>query len=259
MDIVFLINLALALIVGGLIGSFLNVIIYRFPKEISIVWPGSGCPKCNYQIKWYDNIPVFSWLILLRGKCRKCQEPISIRYPLTELITSLLFALIFINFGIGWQWLFLSYFICLLIVISWIDIDHMLILNSLTYPGTIIGLIYSYLKGDLNNALIGAASGAIIFLLISKVSLLIMKREGMGMGDVTLVTLLGSWLGVNYLLGTLAMSFLLGSLAGVVFYFLKGRSDYFPFGPFLVLGAFFTLFTDNFLIKWYLRNFLLLN
>ncbi|RYZ76729.1 MAG: prepilin peptidase [Proteobacteria bacterium] len=115
----------LVLITGCLTGSFLNVVIYRMPREKSLVMPGSKCPGCDRPIAFYDNIPVISWLIL-GAKCRKCKEKISIRYPIVELITGILFFLTYQNFDISLNWMFLSYFMCLMVVITYIDIDFML-------------------------------------------------------------------------------------------------------------------------------------
>jgi leader peptidase (prepilin peptidase)/N-methyltransferase len=241
--------------IGSLLGSFLNVLIYRLPREKSIVWPGSKCPKCNTPIAGYDNIPVLSWLIL-SGKCRHCKEKISIRYPLVELLTATLLFLTYKNFGINENWFLLTYFVCLMIVISLIDIDHMLILNSLTYPGIIIGFIYSYANNNIQQSLLGAFLGAVFFYLIVKISFFIMKKEGLGMGDVTFVALMGAWLGINYLLGALLISFFLGSLIGIMLLIKRGKSDYFPFGPSLAAGALVTLLTNNFLLTWYMDKFL---
>jgi len=240
---------------GSLLGSFLNVLIYRLPREKSIVWPGSKCPKCNTAIAGYDNIPVFSWLIL-GGKCRYCKEPINIRYPLIELLTASLLFLTYLSFDINWNWIFLTYFVCVLIVIAWIDIDYMLILDCLTYPAIIIGFIYSFINNNILQSILGAVGGAVFFYLIVKVSLLVMKKEGMGMGDVTLVTLMGSWLGLQYLLGALIISFLLGSVIGTGLLLIKGKSEYFPFGPSLTVGALITLLTHNYVLTWYLEKFI---
>lgn len=245
----------LVLITGCLTGSFLNVVIYRLPREKSLVWPGSKCPGCDNPIAFYDNIPVISWL-MLKGKCRKCNEKISIRYPIVELITGILFFLIYKSTGMSLNWMFLSYFVCLMVVITWIDIDFMLILHSITYPAIVIGFIYSYINNALPQSILGFIIGTVLFYLIAKISFVVMKKEGMGMGDVAFVALLGTWLGVTNLLGSLFISFLLGSLIGVVFLAVKGRSEHFPFGPSLAIGALITVLTNNYLFNWYINNFL---
>jgi len=252
MEINFLFEIVLVFICGSMIGSFLNVVIYRFPREKSIMYPPSKCPKCNREIPPYDNIPIFSWLFL-KGKCRNCKEPISFRYPFVEFLTAALLVLTYLDFGITWQWFFLTYFICMLIVISWIDIDHLLILNSLTYPTIIIGLIFNFLKGNIFQSLLGAVIGGLFIYLLAKFSAILLKKEGMGMGDVTFVTVLGAWLGLNYLVGTLIISFFIGSIVGLVLMLLRGKSDYFPFGPSLALGALITLLTNNYLFEWYIK------
>ena len=245
----------LVLITGCLTGSFLNVVIYRMPREKSLVMPGSKCPGCDRPIAFYDNIPVISWLIL-GAKCRKCKEKISIRYPIVELITGILFFLTYQNFDISLNWMFLSYFMCLMVVITYIDIDFMLILHSITYPAIVVGFIYSYINNILLQSVLGFIIGSVLFYLIAKLSFLLMKKEGMGMGDVALVALLGTWLGLANLMGSLFISFLLGSLVGIIFLAVKGRSEHFPFGPSLAAGAIITLLTNNYLFNWYVNNFL---
>lgn len=245
----------LVLITGCLTGSFLNVVIYRMPREKSLVMPGSKCPGCDRPIAFYDNIPVISWLIL-GAKCRKCKEKISIRYPIVELITGILFFLTYQNFDISLNWMFLSYFMCLMVVITYIDIDFMLILHSITYPAIVVGFIYSYINNILLQSVLGFIIGSVLFYLIAKLSFLLMKKEGMGMGDVALVALLGTWLGLTNLMGSLFISFLLGSLVGIIFLAVKGRSEHFPFGPSLAAGAIITLLTNNYLFNWYVNNFL---
>lgn len=245
----------LVLITGCLTGSFLNVVIYRLPREKSLVLPGSKCPGCDNPIAFYDNIPVISWL-LLSGKCRNCKEKISIRYPLVELITGILFLLLYYSFNIGYNWIFLSYFVSLMVVITWIDIDFMLILHSITYPAIVVGFVYSYINNMLPQSILGFIIGTTLFYLIAKISLLIMKKEGMGMGDVAFVALLGAWLGLNNLMGALFISFILGSFIGIMFLMIKGKSEHFPFGPSLAIGALITLMTNNYLLNWYINNFL---
>lgn len=245
----------LALTTGCLIGSFLNVVIYRMPREKSLVLPGSKCPGCDNPIAFYDNIPVISWL-LLRAKCRNCSEKISIRYPIVELITGILFLLTYLNFDIGLNWAFLSYFISLMVVITWIDLDFMLILHSITYPAIAVGFIYSYINNTLLQSILGFIIGTVLFYLIAKLSFLLMKKEGMGMGDVAFAALLGSWLGLNNLLGSLFISFLLGSVIGLIFLAIKGKSEHFPFGPSLAIGALITLLSNNYVFNWYISNFL---
>lgn len=252
----YLINGVLVFATGSLLGSFLNVVIYRIPREKSIAFPGSKCPKCNTPIAWYDNIPVVSW-VLLGAKCRYCKEPISIRYPSVELITAILFLLAFMTLGANWNWFFIAYFICLMVVITWIDIDHMLILDNITYPGILIGFLYNFIKGDIIQSLIGAFLGFLFFYMITKISLIVLKKEGMGMGDVVLATLLGSWLGLNSLIGTVFLSFVIGSLVGIFLLIKNRKSEYFPFGPALAFSALVTLISKNYIFDWYVNKILL--
>lgn len=248
-----ILNFILIFVFGSMLGSFLNVVIYRLPREKSIIYPNSKCPKCNSDIKFYDNIPILSW-IFLGGKCRYCKETISIRYPLNELITASLLCIAYYIFGLNWKWIFITYFISLMIVISWIDIDYMLILDSLTYPGIIVGIIYNFLNNKIIDSILGAILGYTILFIIAKLSLIFLKKEGMGLGDVTFITLIGAWLGMNYLFGTLFIGFLLGSIFGVGLYLYRKKSDYFPFGPFLALGGLISFFSKNYLFELYLEK-----
>jgi leader peptidase (prepilin peptidase)/N-methyltransferase len=130
----------------------------------------------------------------------------------------------------------------------------MLILDSLTYPGIALGLIYNFFDNKIIEALSGAVLGYFLLFLIAKASLFFLKKEGMGLGDVTLSSLIGAWLGINYLLGTLFISFILGSIIGIILYFYRGKSDYFPFGPFLVIGTLISFFSNNYLFELYLKK-----
>ncbi|MFN8670525.1 MAG: prepilin peptidase [Candidatus Sericytochromatia bacterium] len=242
-------------VTGGLLGSFLNVVIYRLPREKSIAYPGSKCPKCNNAIAWYDNIPVLSWLAL-GAKCRYCKEPISFRYPSIELLTAILFLTTFMHFGVGWQWLFLSYFVALMVVITWIDIDHMIILDSVVYPGIILGILYNFINGVIMDSLLASFTGYAIFYALAKGSKLLLKKEGMGEGDITLVALLGAWLGMSKMFGTVFLSFFIGSIIGLFLLIRNRKSEHFPFGPALTASAFITIFSNNYVFDLYMRNFM---
>lgn len=243
----------LVFLCGCMTGSFLNVVIYRIPAEKSIVFPGSKCPKCNNKIAWYDNIPILSWL-LLKAKCRYCAEPISMRYPLVELITAIIALLTFNVVGVGLNWILLFYFICTMIVISLVDIDHMLILDCIAYPSVLIGIIYSFINGSIYDSLIASIGGALILYLIAKLSLLIFKKEGMGLGDVSMIAIVGAWFGSKYLLSTFVISLFFGLFTGIILLLRKGKSEYFPFGPSIAVGALITVLTKNYLLNLYLST-----
>lgn len=197
---------------GLIIGSFLNVVIYRLPLGESIVWPGSRCPKCQTPLGALENLPVVSWLCL-GGRCRTCKAPISWRYPVNELATAGLFVGLYAAFGLSWQSAFLAVLACLLVVTFWIDLDHMLILDVVTLPGVGLGLVYSWvITGQFLSALAAALFGVAALLFINSATLLVLGRDGLGDGDMTLIAMLGAWLGLQQ--GLLALG--LGMLAGAV-------------------------------------------
>lgn len=254
---IYIINGLAVFFTGCLLGSFLNVVIYRMPEEKSIAYPSSRCPKCNNNISWYDNVPIFSWL-LLGAKCRYCKDKISVRYPFVEFLTGCLFFLCFYTFGIDWKWIFISYFICLMVVITLIDIDNMIVLPAIIYPSIFVGVLYNFIKGDIIQSLLASFLGFIIFYIIEKISLLVLKKEGMGRGDALIACLLGSWLGVNSMINSVMMSFFIGSFIGFILLVKNNfKSKQFPFGPSLALSSLITLFSnENYVFDWYIGNFM---
>lgn len=243
-----------AFLFGTIIGSFLNVVIHRVPKRESILWPASHCPRCSHPLEWWENVPVVAYLGL-RGRCRSCKEPISWRYPLVEAATGLLFWLIFHFEGLGVRGVALALFACLLMAIFWIDIDEMLILDVMTFPGIALGWLFSWWSGTFWPAFFASVGGFALFAAIYYLSLLLLKKEGMGMGDWKLAAMLGAWLGPWGLLIALYVSFFVGSLVGVALWIRRGKSDYFPFGPAMVIGGWVSLFAGNSLVNWYLALF----
>ncbi len=243
-------------LIGLLIGSFLNVCIYRIPRRESIVFPGSHCTSCGAPLKSYDLIPVVSFL-WLGGKCRTCKNPISPRYPAVELTTAVLITLQ------GWIWgLSFSFFLyaalsAVLIVVTMIDFDHQVIPDSLVLIIAALGLIYRLFiclpRFGLSALLDGAAGfllGGALFLLIAVVS-----RGGMGGGDIKLTAALGLWFGWKLLLLMVFLSFVSGALVSAVLLLthLRGRKDAVPFGPFLAFAAYLVSLCGNELIQWYLQ------
>lgn len=243
---------------GAIIGSFLNVVIYRLPREESIAWPGSHCPKCDAAIAWHDNIPLLGYA-LLRGRCRNCKEPISWRYPLVEALNAAAYGAILAAFGPTLQAVFLAALASLLIVIFWIDIDTMYILNVTTYPGIALGVLYGgLLEGRWLPTLAAALGGYGLFWLIAAASRLYLRaiqsehEDGMGMGDAKLAAMMGAWLGPGPLVVALFAAFLLGSIIGLALKARSGKSEPFPFGPALVAGAFMALFAGEPIWRWYM-------
>jgi len=223
------------------LGSFFNVCIYRIPRRESIIFPPSHCPKCGTPLKFYDNIPVVSYL-LLGGRCRYCKEKISPIYPITELTTGILYVGLYIHYGTN-LFLFFTFliFVSFLIIITFIDLEHMIIPDILVFPGIFIGLLLSLIRGDtifLDSLLGLLIGGGVIFLIV------FLSRGGMGEGDIKLSAMIGSFLGVKFTIITLLSSFILGGIVGILLLFLKikSRKDPIPFGPFLALGAILSLF-----------------
>ncbi len=238
-----------------MVGSFLNVCIIRLPKGESIVFPGSHCPYCKKPIQFYDNIPLISYL-LLRAKCRHCHAPISFQYPLIEGITALCSLLLFIKFGLSWNYLFYFSFIAALIVITMIDLFHQIIPDVISLPGIGFGLLGSliFLQITFFNSLIGVVLGGGSLFLVATLYQWLLKREGMGGGDVKLLAMIGAFLGWKAVFLTILLSSLIGSITGIAIMAFKGKDFKYaiPFGPFLSLGAVVSLFWGENLINWYL-------
>ena len=227
-------------LLGLVLGSFYNVVIYRLPRNVSVVFPNSHCPECKEKIRWYDNIPLVSYLIL-RGRCRNCGARISVQYPLVELSSGLLALYSYHKFGLSVEALVYYAFFSALLVVSLIDLKFFILPDVITVPGIVLGLGVSLLRSDINflQSLVGAAVGFSIPFLIYIYYVRVRKMEGLGFGDVKLLTFIGSVTGVYGVLSAL----FLGSLFGLVFalpYIVKNRNTQFiiPFGPFLSLGCF---------------------
>ena len=245
---------ALAGAFGLIIGSFLNVVVYRLPRGESLAFPGSHCPSCDTPIKPYDNVPVLSWLIL-RGRCRSCHTAISARYPIVEAVTAaLLVAVVLAKGADSDAWLGLA-FVILLVPVTLIDLDHRIIPNTLMLIGTVASVVIlaAHRPGALTEHLIaGAAAGG--FLLIAALA----YPGGMGMGDVKLAFVMGLFLGRN-VAPALLVGFLAGSIVGGAIMASKGvkagRKTQVPFGPFLAFGGLVGLFFGDAIVEWYLDSF----
>ena len=244
----------LILIYGLIIGSFLNVCIYRIPREESIAWPGSHCPTCSHSLKWYDNIPLVSYT-LLKGKCRYCQTNISSQYPLVESLNAVIYIIMYLKFGFGIDFIFYSLMSSVLVAIIFIDLKEMIIPDSLVVCILVLSIIHkaiNYFLNGISPDLIGSILGFLVagglFLAIVFVS-----GGGMGGGDVTLIGVLGFVLGAKYVLLNILLSFVLGAIISIFLLAakIKTRKDPIPFGPFIVLGFFITVLLGQDIINWY--------
>ncbi len=244
-----------AFILGAVVGSFLNVVIWRLPRGESLVSPPSACPGCASRIAPWHNIPILGYLIL-GGKCANCKMSISIRYPAVEALTGILSLLLGYKFAEA-PHLFAIYFIFMsgIVAMTFIDLDHKIIPDSISLGGIPLGFAASFFtplgwQGSLLGILLGGGS----LLLVSTLYLLITKKEGMGMGDVKLLAAIGAFLGWEAVLFTIFTSSVVGSVIGVATLKIMGEDrDYqIPFGPFLGFGALLYIYVGPALISWYL-------
>jgi leader peptidase (prepilin peptidase)/N-methyltransferase len=244
-----------AFVLGAVVGSFLNVCIYRLPAEKSIVFPPSSCPLCGYQIRWFDNIPIISFL-LLRAKCRSCKAPISWRYPLVEALNGLLTLLLFVKYGPTLPFLVLFIFSSALVVITFIDLDHQIIPDEISLPGIVVGFIFAFFlpwSGWLNSLLGILLGGGSLFLVAWGYEKLTGK-EGMGGGDIKLLAMMGAFLGWRSILFIIFAASLVGSVIGVTAMMIQKKDGKLaiPFGPFLAFGALLYIFYGRQIMQWYL-------
>ena len=243
---------------GALIGSFLNVCVYRLPRGESIVWPSSYCPGCSSKIAPYDNVPLLSYL-WLGGRCRACRQRISLRYPLIELINGLGYVLIVWQFGLTPVAITYAVLFSSLVVVTWIDLSHQIIPDVITLPGILLGLVAAatILPTGLLNSLAGIVVGGGLLWALAWLSPYIFGKEGMGGGDIKLMAMIGAFLGWKPTLLTIMVGAMLGSAVGLVLILLHviRREDYVPFGPFLAIGAVFALFFHREVLSWYVNLF----
>ncbi|MGA6827162.1 prepilin peptidase [Nitrospira sp. NS4] len=239
---------------GSLIGSFLNVCIYRLPRRESIAWPGSHCPACGHPIAWYDNIPLIGYLVL-RGRCRTCAVSIPIQYPVVEALNALGYLALLWFFGPGWEAIVYAGLFSALLVVAGTDLTHKIIPNAVTFPGIVLGLVSAgtVLPLGLLNGVIGLLVGGGILWVLAWASPYLFGKEGMGGGDIKLLAMIGAFLGWKPAVLTIMIGSFVGSVIGVSLLAAKiiRREDYIPFGPFLVFGAILSLFYGSALIDWY--------
>ena len=246
-------EIAILVLLGLAVGSFLNVCIHRLPLGQSLNSPPSRCPNCDYRLQWFDNIPVVSYA-MLGGRCRKCRSRISIRYPIVELVTMGLFLLHGAVFG--WTALLIPrlVFACAMVVLFAIDLEHHLLPNVITLPGIVIGLIASaVLPPGVVDAVIGVLVGGGVLWLIGEAYFRFSGHEGMGGGDVKMLAMIGAFLGWKLVLVTLVFSSVAGSIIGlVVIAIRKGGLKYaLPYGTFLALGALVASLAGEAIVNWY--------
>ncbi len=251
-------------VLGALIGSFLNVCIYRMPRGLSVILPSSRCPSCNNPIRPWDNIPLLSYLFL-GGRCRYCKARISPRYPLVEGLNALCYAALLWRFGPGSDLPIYFLFCSSLIVITFVDLDFQIIPDKITLPGVLIGLVAGssilpnpFMRAEslgFMSSVIGAVSGFGLYYLIAFLSLTIMKKEGMGGGDVKMMAMVGAFMGWKAVILATFLGSLGGSAVGIAMIIAKGREkgSLLPFGPFLSRGALISLFFGQEILQWYLH------
>ena len=239
---------------GALIGSFLNVCIYRLPRGESIVWPGSHCTSCSQAIAVCDNIPILSYL-LLQGRCRACGASISIRYPVVEVANALGYVVLLWSFGPTWTAALYAILFSALLVVAGTDLTHKIIPNVVTLPGIALGLLgaATVLPVGMVNALLGIVVGGGILWALAWASPYVFGKEGMGGGDIKLLAMIGAFLGWKPALLTIMIGSLTGSIIGIGLIALQfiRRDEYIPFGPFLVFGALLSMFFSQPLLDWY--------
>jgi leader peptidase (prepilin peptidase)/N-methyltransferase len=240
-------------LLGLAVGSFLNVCIYRIPRGESLLHPPSRCPSCGQGLRWFDNVPVVGYA-RLGGRCRSCRAPISIRYPIVELITLAVFLLHYVMFG--WSALLAArlVFACAMIVLFAIDLEHHLLPNVITLPGIVAGLACSlFLPPGILEALIGAAAGGGMLWLIGEAYYRYSGQEGMGGGDVKMLAMIGAFLGWKLVILTLVLSSVAGSLIGVLLIASRrgGLKYELPYGTFLALAALAASLVGDRIVRWY--------
>lgn len=253
-----MVEAVIIVLIGMAWGSFLNVVIYRLPRDMSLIRPRSSCPHCRQKIKFYENIPVFSY-ILLRGKCRYCENRIPFSYFLVEVLTPLSFIIVLAQYGLSLHFLAACLFVSAMIALGFIDFYHQILPDEITLSGLLLALVYSFFRDDLSlrQALTGAVIGAGFILFLYGAYYLLRKKEGIGMGDVTMMLLIGAFLGWQLTFFTLVLASFIGVVVGVYFILARKKNLQFalPFGTFLAPAAFVSLLWGERIIRWYLDLF----
>ena len=241
------------LILGAIVGSFLNVVIYRVPRNESIVNPPSHCPVCGHPLKWYDMVPIVSYIVL-KGRCRYCGAKISIKYPLIEALTG--FAFVGVGLRFGWSLQFFEYitFSALLIAVGFTDLFDGVVPDIIVIPGAIVGLVFSALQGK---AVLSSSIFGLLFLLGVFALIIVVTRGGMGQGDATFGAMIGSFIGFKFSVVVLVLAFILGAIIGVILLSVSHKSgkDTMPFGPYLAIAAYIVVLYGYKILLWYTKIF----
>jgi leader peptidase (prepilin peptidase)/N-methyltransferase len=253
----------LVLVVGLAIGSFLNVVIYRLPRGKQFIKGRSVCPHCGQTIKWYQNLPLVSYLAL-RGRCAHCRKRISVRYPLVELLNGLGYLFFYWRYGISMELAVFAFLTSALIVIFFIDLEHQIIPDAITLPGMLLGLAISFAPGGLGivPSLIGLVVGGGALYLIALLGDWLFKKESMGGGDIKMAAMLGAFLGWQKVLFIFVASAAIGLLVSVVLMLVSTRlrkTRVIPFGPFIAVAALVAIVWGDAVISFYVHNYLHLN
>jgi leader peptidase (prepilin peptidase)/N-methyltransferase len=239
---------------GLVVGSFLNVCIYRLPRRESLNWPGSHCTSCNRPLSWYENIPLASWLVL-RGRCRSCGERISAMYPIVEAVTGLVFVAGYLLYGATPLLAARLLFACAMVVLFAIDLRHRILPNVITLPGIVVGVVLSlFLPPGWRDSLIGVLIGGGVLYAIAEAYYRVRGIEGLGMGDVKMLGMIGAFLGWKLVLVTLVLASFSGSFIGIAM-MMSGRGGMkaaLPFGTFLAVGALIASVVGDRFLEWYL-------
>ncbi len=245
---------AFAVLFGLIWGSFLNVVIHRLPLDQSLVSPRSRCPSCGKEVAAYDNVPLLSYVIL-GGRCRHCKAGISVRYPFVEASVGAASLASFLRHGPSLAALAELAFVAAMVALIFIDFDHQILPNAITIPGTVLGLVYAWFRSDITfkGCLLGAVLGGGLLYLVSEVYLRLRKHEGMGMGDVKMMAMIGAFVGWKGVLLTLFLGSLSGTLVGILLLALRGGDwkTKLPFGTFLGMGAIAAIYVGERIIGWY--------
>jgi leader peptidase (prepilin peptidase)/N-methyltransferase len=238
---------AFLFLIGLAVGSFLNVCIYRLPRNESLAWPASHCTACDRPLAWYENVPVISWLAL-RGRCRTCRSTISVRYPIVEMITGAMFLAGYLAFGLTPLLPVRLLFACAMVVLFAIDLEHQILPNEITLPGIVIGFVCSvFLHPGVRSSLIGLLVGGLFPFLIAEAYLRIRGREGMGMGDFKMLAMVGAFLGWPLVWVTLILSCVLGIVigGGALVVSRRGLATRIPFGTFIAVAALLSAYLEG--------------
>ena len=245
--------LVLVIVFGACVGSFLNVCIYRLPRKESLLWPGSRCTSCGRSLSWYENLPIVGWLAL-GGRCRTCRASVSWMYPAVETITALTFLSGYLLYGLTPLAVVRILFACALIVLFVTDLQHKILPNVITLPGIAVGFACSlFLPPGWRDSLIGIVAGGGVLFAIAETYYRVRGQEGLGMGDVKLLGMIGAFLGWKLVLLTLVFASFTGSVFGVALIAVgRGNMKYaLPFGTFLAVGALVSAIWGTPIVDWY--------